>query len=156
MSAPDSAQHDTPEVMAVIDCGTSSIRATIAEQCERGWRIIEEVERPVDLYPAISEGSLNRGVMDALVEAMTDILHVIASFRADRVRAVATSALRAAANTDVVLERLRNERDIELELIDGPEEGRLYFQALSQLLREENEQVLARPYCWMLAREQAH
>jgi exopolyphosphatase/guanosine-5'-triphosphate,3'-diphosphate pyrophosphatase len=59
-------------------------------------------------------------------------------------RAVATSAMREATNSDVLVERLRNRLGVNLEIIDNAEEARLYSQALEVLLRRHQRQMAGR------------
>jgi exopolyphosphatase/guanosine-5'-triphosphate,3'-diphosphate pyrophosphatase len=52
-----------------------------------------------------------------------------------RYRAVATSAVREAANSDSFLDRVRLRTGLEVEIIDGSEENRLTYLAVRQALR---------------------
>jgi exopolyphosphatase/guanosine-5'-triphosphate,3'-diphosphate pyrophosphatase len=53
-----------------------------------------------------------------------------------RYRAVATSAVREAANRDAFLDRVRLRTGIDVEVIDGTEENRLTYMAVRETLRE--------------------
>jgi exopolyphosphatase/guanosine-5'-triphosphate,3'-diphosphate pyrophosphatase len=118
------------EVVAVIDCGTSSVRAFLAEIHGEEQRILEDLVYPVELTAGFTGGKLDREAMDAVVTAIEGILAAAAAYRITNVRAVATSALREANNSDVLIERVRSRFGIDLEVIDGPETARLYFGAL--------------------------
>ena len=54
---------------------------------------------------------------------------------------MATSALREAANSDVLVERLRSGLGVDLEIIDNAEEARLYSEALRQLLKRAKRKL---------------
>ena len=130
------AGNVTPgETVAVIDCGTSSVRAYLAEVRESGGKVLEDLAFPVDLTPGFTGGKLDREAMDGVVKAMVGIREASRSYGITRVRAVATSALREANNSDVLVERVRAAAGFDLEIIDGPEVARLYFLALQQLLK---------------------
>lgn len=116
--------------VVVADCGASSLRAFIAEIDGSEQRVLEDIVHPVDLTPCFTRGRLDRRTMDRISAAMAAILAAARSYAATLVRAVGTSALREAENSDVLVERLRSEHGIEFEVIDGPEAARLYFEAL--------------------------
>ena len=121
--------------VAVIDCGTSSVRAFLAEVRGEDQRILEDLVYPVDLTAGFTAGKLDRGALDAVVEAMQGIKAAAQSYGIAEIRAVATSALREAANADVLIEMVRRATGIEFDVIDGSEAARLYFEALRVLLK---------------------
>ncbi|MBA3707805.1 MAG: HD domain-containing protein [Planctomycetes bacterium] len=126
---PPPARH-----VAVVDCGTSSVRAFLTEIRGAEQRILEDLVYPVDLTPGFTGGKLDRAAMDGVVQAFTGIRSAAESYGIVDIRAVATSAMREAANSDVLIESLRQKARIEVEIIDGSEAARLYFEALRVLL----------------------
>jgi exopolyphosphatase/guanosine-5'-triphosphate,3'-diphosphate pyrophosphatase len=132
-----------PQV-AVVDCGTSAVRAFIAEvpRGEDGQpRILEDLSYPVDLTDSFISGKLSRAGMDRVVTAFSGIAAAAKAYGINVLRAVATSGLREAANSDVLIERLRRVQGVDLEIIDIGEEARLYCEALRMLLRRENSEL---------------
>ncbi len=123
-----------PRQVAVIDCGTSSVRAFLAEVTGDQQRILEDLVYPVDLTPGFTGGTLDHAALGSVVDAFAAITAAAGNYRITDLRAVATSGLREAANSDVLIERLRARFGIELEIIEGPEAARLYFEALRVLL----------------------
>lgn len=123
-----------PRAVAVIDCGTSAVRALLVEIRADGPRILEDIVRPVDLGAGLTGGKLSHEVMAEVVDAVSGIGAAMKSYRITEVRAVATSGVRESANGDVLIERVRLATGIELEAIDGAEEARLYYAGLAQLL----------------------
>jgi exopolyphosphatase / guanosine-5'-triphosphate,3'-diphosphate pyrophosphatase len=130
-----------PQPVAVIDCGTSSVRATIAELRSDGVRVLEDIHFPVDLSASFRSEKLDRAAMDAVVEAFTGIMDTAKAYGIGRSRAVATTALREAGNSDVLVERLNQRLGVELEVIDSAEEARLYFEALRALLKRAGRKL---------------
>ena len=125
-----------PQPVAVVDCGTTGVRAFIAEIDGPRQRVLEDLVHPVDLTPSILRGKLDREDMDGVVAAFTAVRRAAAAYGVSHLRAVATSGLREAGNADVLLERLVAETGTEVEVIGGAEESRLYFEALrAQLAR---------------------
>lgn len=123
-----------PRQVAVVDCGTSSVRAFIAELDGAKQKILEEVQHPIDLSAAFDREKFDREAMDQVVEAFDAVVKVASDYGVHHLRAVATSAFREAANSDVLVERLRTKLGVDLEVIDSAEEARLYVEALRRLL----------------------
>ncbi len=121
--------------VAVIDCGTSAVRAMLVEMRADGPRILEDIIRPVDLGVGLTGGKLSHEVMAEVIDAIAGIRTAMQGYGIEQVRAVATSGVRESANGDVLIERVRAATAIELEPIDGAEEARLYYAGLDALLR---------------------
>jgi exopolyphosphatase/guanosine-5'-triphosphate,3'-diphosphate pyrophosphatase len=124
-----------PHGVAVIDCGTSAVRALLVEVRADGPRTLEDIVRPVDLGVGLTGGKLPHEIMAEVVDAVAGIRSAMSAYGISQVRAVATSGVRESANGDVLIERVRAATGIELEPIDGAEEARLYFAGLDLLLR---------------------
>lgn len=125
-------------LMAVVDCGSSSVRAFIAEPSSKigdDYRVLEDLSVPVDLTEGFLVGKLSRAAMDGVARAIEGIQQAARSYGITTLRAVATSALREATNSDVLVEHIRNRLGVSLEVIDNAEEARLYVQALGVMLR---------------------
>lgn len=123
--------------VAVIDCGTSAVRALLVEIRPDGQRVLEDIVRPVDLGAGLTGGKLSHEVMAEVVEAVTGIRAAMKTYGISEVRAVATSGVRESANGEVLIERVRLATGLELETIDGAEEARLYYAGLFEILRRE-------------------
>jgi exopolyphosphatase/guanosine-5'-triphosphate,3'-diphosphate pyrophosphatase len=122
-----------PRTVAVVDCGTTSTRAFLAEVDGSATRVLEDLVVPVDLTDAFTTGKLDREAMDGVVAALRGIREAASAYAIREIRAVGTSGLREASNADVLLERIRHELGIDIEVIDAAEESRLYWQALRVL-----------------------
>ena len=128
------ATKGEPRQVAVVDCGTSELRAFIAELDGAKQRIIEDLHYPIDLTPAFTAEKLDREAMDGVIEAFSAVVTAAQGYGVSLLRAVGTSALREATNSDVLVERIRQKVGVDLEIIDSAEESRLYFEALRVLL----------------------
>lgn len=120
----------------LLDCGSSAIRAYVAEVgLRQHGRVLEDLEREVDLTEGLRGGRLSRASMDAMIQAIEDILAVGRGYGVEAVRAVGTAALREAVNSDVLIEQIRAEYGVAIDVITSGEEARLYHGALRPLLR---------------------
>jgi len=134
-----SAQAAEPlRPVAAIDMGASSIRLLVAEvPAGEPPRILEEASRGVLLgKETFTHGRIGPATMDAALKALEGFRSIMDLYRIVRYRAVATSAVREAANSDSFLDRVRLRTGLEIEIIDGSEENRLTYLAVREALRD--------------------
>lgn len=113
--------------VAAIDIGSNSIRLTIVDVPVAGRRIVRDEEKA---YARLGHGVLESGrlacdAMDTAVEALDRMMRLAREREVTHVRAVATAAVRQAANGAAFVERVRREVGLEIDVIDGAHEGRL-------------------------------
>ena len=119
--------------VAAIDCGTNSIRLLVAELTRRhdgsvDLRDLHREMRVVRLGQGVdATGRLAPEALERTREALA--AYTIAARRkgAEKVRMVATSATRDAANRDEFFAMTREVLGVEAEVITGDEEARLSF-----------------------------
>jgi exopolyphosphatase/guanosine-5'-triphosphate,3'-diphosphate pyrophosphatase len=114
--------------VAAIDCGTNSVRLLIADIC--GGELVE-LERRMEIV-RLGQGVDRTGRLapEALARtftAMRGYAKLVAGHGAERVRVVATSATRDAANRDEFVRGVVEIFGVEPEVISGDEEARLSF-----------------------------
>jgi len=114
--------------LAAVDCGTNSIRLLVADV--DGDRLTDVVRRMeiVRLGEGVDRtGRLAPAAIERTRVALADYAAVIHDTGAQRVRMVATSASRDAANADEFREMVRATLGTGPEVITGDEEARLSF-----------------------------
>jgi exopolyphosphatase/guanosine-5'-triphosphate,3'-diphosphate pyrophosphatase len=131
--------------VAALDCGTNSLRLLVADV--DGATLSDVVRRMevvrlgegVDRTGRLSDAALTRtfGVLDEYAE-------VIHSHAVDRVRMVATSASRDAANRDVFVAGVVERLGVEPEVVTGEQEAALSFEGATRELR--GTPLFASPY----------
>ena len=125
------------QTAAVIDIGASAVRLVVA-QLARGERpvVLEEASRGLLLgQDTFSIGRIGAATIDAAVRALDGFRHIMDGYQVSHVRAVATSAVREAANADTFLDRVRVRAGLDVEIIDGSEESRLTYLAVREGLQ---------------------
>ena len=124
------------ELVAVLDMGASAIRLVIAEIAPgQPIRLLEEASRGVLLgRDTFSAGVIRSDTIDAALTALEGFGTVMRQYGINHVRAVATSAVREAANRDLFLDRIRGRTGIAFETINEGEESRLVYLALRDAL----------------------
>lgn len=116
--------------------GASAIRLVIGEVGPKGAvRVLDEASRGVLLgRDAFSTGVIRAETADAALTAVDGFRALLTSYGVERIRAVATSAVREARNGDVFLDRIRARTGIPFEIINEAEESRLVYLAVRQRL----------------------
>lgn len=136
--------------VAAIDCGTNSIRLLVADvtSSDDGGRWLRDVHREMRVV-RLGQGVDSTGVLsdEALARtraALVDYSAILRRKGTERVRMVATSATRDAANRDEFFAMTREVLGVEAEVISGDEEARLSFTgAVSDLEAEDGPFLVA-------------
>jgi exopolyphosphatase/guanosine-5'-triphosphate,3'-diphosphate pyrophosphatase len=131
--------------VAALDCGTNSLRLLIADVDGDGLSdVVRRMEivrlgEGVDRTGRLSEAALGRtfGVLDSYAEQ-------IRSLGVERVRMVATSATRDAANRSVFVAGVQERIGVEPDVVSGDGEAALSFEGATRELR--GTAAFAAPY----------
>lgn len=118
--------------LAAIDVGSNAMRMLVS-RLEAGGKLetLENLRLPVRLgEDAFSSGQFSERTMQMAVDAFLRFHQVSGLFGVSQVRAVATSAMREAANADILVDRIFRETGFTLEVIPGEEEARLIHVAV--------------------------
>ncbi len=115
--------------LAVIDVGSNSVRFIVTSVDEDGHhRTIDDERAQTRLGEGLATtGALSHEAMDRTAEALSRMLRIAANHQVDRVRAVATAAVRRASNGEGFVERMHRELGLDIEVLSAHEEGRLVF-----------------------------
>lgn len=117
--------------IAAIDIGSNSIRQIVADVSPDGKiRVVDEMKAAPRLGAGIGEtGRLDDDHMDQAVLALSRMSTLARQLGAKRIEAVATSAVRDAANGQSFLTRVRRESGLRPRILEGAEEARLAFRS---------------------------
>jgi len=125
----------TPTV-AAIDLGTNTARLLIAQLAPyRQILLSRSITRLGGGFTR--EAGLSSEAIQRSLAALSGFAGEISRHGVTRVRAVATSAVRDAANGKAFCERVRAETGIELEVIDGHEEAVLTLAGVGSILDQQ-------------------
>ena len=127
-----------PEILAVIDIGSNSIRMMIAQVLpDGGIEVLERLRRAVRLgQDTFRTGRLRAETMRTAIGILRDYRYIMSTYGVGRVRAVATTALREAGNGDTFVDRILMATGLEVSVIGVAEEGRLTVSAVRQAAGE--------------------
>jgi exopolyphosphatase / guanosine-5'-triphosphate,3'-diphosphate pyrophosphatase len=122
--------------VAAIDCGTNSIRLLVADTVDGRLVDVTREMRIVRLGEGVDRtGSLAPQALERTRAALADYAATIRANGVERVRMVATSATRDAANRDVFASMVREVLGRDPEVISGREEAALSFAGAVASLR---------------------
>ena len=122
--------------LAAIDVGSNSVHLLIADVSPEGHlEVIDRVKEMVRLgRRSFTTGLLSQEAMDLAVRVLAHFQSVVEVRRVDRVRAVATSAVREADNKNQFIARIKRETGVNVEVISGYEEAQLIYRAAQYAL----------------------
>jgi exopolyphosphatase/guanosine-5'-triphosphate,3'-diphosphate pyrophosphatase len=127
-----------PIQLAAIDAGSNAFRLMVARiRSADDWEIVESVRAPVRLgHSVFTSGEFDRKTLRDAAAAFREFRNIMDAHGVTAYRAVTTSAAREARNRHVLIERIRHQAKIELEVISGDEEARLVRVAVLRALRD--------------------
>jgi len=139
LSAPKKNPKSLPAFplrVAAVDVGSNAMRFIAAEfRGATEYDTLAEQRMPVRLgHDVFLTGKLPREAMDAAVEAMKGFRRQMETLGIEHYRAVATSAMRESRNGGELVQRIRDEAGLELEVITGSEEARLVYADPSEVV----------------------
>src|SRR3954454_18721726 len=123
--------------VAAIDCGTNSIRLLIAEVTDSGLQDLTRRMEIVRLGQGVDRtGRFADDALQRTFATLEEYAAAIAGAQVERIRMVATSATRDAANRDVFIDGVRERLGLVPDVVSGDEEAQLSFAgATDELLR---------------------
>ncbi|MBN2848853.1 MAG: hypothetical protein JXP72_10480 [Coriobacteriia bacterium] len=113
--------------IAVIDIGSNAIRCTVADVLAHDALLVVADERIQTSLASglVSTGRLSEDSIESSVEAIAALLMLTREHGVRAVRAIATAAVRTAANGQEFVDRVHRELGLAIEIIDGQREARL-------------------------------
>ena len=121
--------------IAAIDIGSNAIRLAIARVQGSQLQISYRSREPVRLGSNVfSDGVIHTEIYEDLSYALKQFQNQLDNHKVQAMRAVATSAMREASNSEQVVQDLLKDTGIHVEIISGEEEARLVALAIEQKL----------------------
>ncbi len=132
-------------IVAVMDLGTNTFHLLIAHG---------DAANPEELYHTtvpvrLGEGGINNGIIQPAaykrgVDTMVQFHEQIREFKAEHVNAIATSALRSAANSKDFIDEVKAKTGIEIETVNGDREAKYIYEGVKagNCLSKQNSLIL--------------
>src|SRR5262245_11537183 len=130
-------------VFAAVDIGSNSVRLSIAE-LRRDRLVPLHQDREVTRLGegVFKDGNLDPQAMAASLKVLRRFHRAVQSYAVERIRVVATSALRDSNNARIFTEWVKSATGWNLEVISGLEEGRLIHLGVVANLRSRPSKLL--------------
>lgn len=132
----------SPQYAAVVDIGATSIRLAIGEiNASGGVRTLETLSQAVSLgRDTFSDGFIRKATIEECVAVLRSYRLKLAEYSisdVDRIRVVATSAVREARNRLAFIDRVYVATGLEVEPIDEADVNRVTYLGVQRHLRRE-------------------
>ena len=117
--------------LAAIDVGSNSIRQIVADVSPTGEiRVVDEMKASPRLGARRgADGALDTHAVQRAVETLARMTTLARQIGAERIEAVATSAVRDAPNGRLFVQRVEREAGVKVRVLDGAEEARLSWRS---------------------------
>ena len=134
--------------LAAIDIGSNAARLLITE-VENGntlnprFQKLNLVRVPLRLgFDVFERGAISEEKVYMLIQTLKAFRHLINAYDVTAVKTCATSAMRDASNTKHILETVKRETGLEIEVISGEEEASLVFENnIAEVMNENGQYV---------------
>lgn len=115
-------------IYAVIDIGSNTVRLSVFKiSGDKVTNLFNEKEQ-ASLKTYVSNGVLSEKGIQRLIETLRTFKAVVDNFGdIDELHPFATATIRDAANRTEILSRVKEELDLDIEIISGEEEAKLAF-----------------------------
>jgi exopolyphosphatase/guanosine-5'-triphosphate,3'-diphosphate pyrophosphatase len=123
---------------ACIDVGSNTTRLVIADTAADGFTHVRNERAFTLIGRSLGEGDqIPAAKIDETAGVVADQAQRARELGADRIRAVATAAIRRAANARELVTAVESRAGIELEVLEGEEEARLAFSGAARAVGVE-------------------
>lgn len=123
-------------VTGIIDIGSNTVRLSVYQLTDNGaYRVLDQGRWAARLSQRIdSAGRLPDDAAGELAEVLRHYLRICRKHGANRIRAVATAAIRQAVNGGEIVARLLEETGLAIEVLSGEDEARIGSHAMRNTL----------------------
>lgn len=136
-------KNPTASCIAAIDIGSNAIRMVIAEHSHLGLRLLKKYRFPIRLGADVfATGKISAKNMKLSARTFENFKDLSLQYNVKAIRAVGTSALREAKNSNAYIELIRRKSSIKIEVIDGVEEARIIHQAVRRQINLDSHRSL--------------
>jgi exopolyphosphatase/guanosine-5'-triphosphate,3'-diphosphate pyrophosphatase len=130
--------------IAAIDIGSNAIRMAVAEVLPGGKpEVLKSYREPVRLGADVfTSGQVGPETLNAALAALNKYQAIMKNEGVKSVRTVATEALRRASNYSEILQTIKRETGLKVEIISAHEEAELVLKALSEKMDLSGKNIL--------------
>lgn len=117
--------------IAVIDLGTNTFNLLVADVLDSGFSVVHNSKEGVALgMGGINEQRIALPAMERALNAFERFITICREYAVQTIRAIGTSALRDAENSDELVDEVQNRYGVSIKIIDGLEEAQLIYDGV--------------------------
>jgi exopolyphosphatase/guanosine-5'-triphosphate,3'-diphosphate pyrophosphatase len=122
----------TNTITGIIDIGSNTVRLAVYQLTDTGaYRVLDQGRWPARLSQKMdAKGFLSDEAVDELADVLRHFCQICRKHGAERIRAVATAAIRQAVNRDSIIKRLQSSTGLSIEILSGEDEARIGSRAV--------------------------
>ena len=119
---------------AVIDLGSNSVRMSVnALEKDGSYKLLQKLRATVRLSEGMtSDNFLKEEAMSRVIDAIVEFVNIAKDYKCASIAAVATAALRSAANKELFLSRVKEKAQLQFEIISGEQEAYYSYLAVKE------------------------
>ncbi|ARP50678.1 MULTISPECIES: hypothetical protein [Caproicibacterium] len=138
-----------PKAAAVIDIGSSELRLRIAQLCKGKICELDRLAYPLALgHEVFTKGKISFECFREMSHALAGFTSLMKEYGITQYRAVATTALREAENRGFVLDQLKVQNNLHVDVLEADEEKTLIY---SEILTALQNAGVMQPGCSLFA-----
>lgn len=129
---------------AAIVIGSYEVNLDIFEISRKnGIRCIDSIRHRIELgrQPFANSGRISPDMVSELCEVLQDYMKTVRMYRVTNVRAIATSAIREAANDLFVLGRIRHVTGLDVQILSNSEQRFISYKAIASIESRFNDMI---------------
>lgn len=121
----------TAKIVSVLDIGSTLVRMGVYQMGKTGVQRLDLLEVPLRLgHEVFTYGRISPETVRALSAILRGFTQVMREYGVTEYRAIATTALREAENRTYVLDQLKTQNNLSVEVLEDAEESGLVYSAL--------------------------
>ncbi|MCF7792191.1 MAG: HD domain-containing protein [Victivallales bacterium] len=127
--------------IAVIDIGAHFVRLEISQPVKTGnkYETLEQLSQVVPLgLDVFTEGKISTTNTLLVCKILKDFSRTLKEYGVKHIKAVATSAVREASNSELFIDRVKRITGIDIKILETSEEARILFLAIKDILKDES------------------
>ena len=128
---------------AVIDLGTNTFNILIADVGENEFTVLHSEKEGVSLgMGGINQNIISPEAFQRGINAIRNFKLICINHNVNNIRAFGTSALRGAKNADLFVKQIKDELEIDINIISGEKEAELIYKGVKWSYNFENSGVI--------------
>lgn len=122
--------------IGIIDIGSNSIRLVIYGRTESSaFQVIDESKHSARLSELVSRNNnMDATKLEPIIERLNHFKHICAANHVEFIRAVATAAIRNAANRHEIIDLLERQTGLSIEILSGEQEAYYGFLGMANTI----------------------